>query len=319
MGRFLLMETALYKFIMKTDFNKKLNSGTLMILDGAYGTMLMKYCQSGIVDQLNLDAPELVSDLHQAYIDAGAEIIKTNTFNCCDPTVLDFRSQKELTKAGVLIARNVADELSTPQKSIFVAGSIGPTAIRLSEADRNGLARFATLRSKLMEACRTAATIMIEGGCEFLLIETSYDLASLCATLEAVESAQQVSLVEIPIAVSLTVDPTTMTIASGESLGEVVQRIDRFNIAMLGINCVDYRHIARVAIALRAMTDKPLILSPNIGCHESHGHNDVSPTEFAACMTDALRSVSPSITGGCCGTTPAHIRAMKELGSDIRP
>lgn len=310
MGRFLLMGTALYKFIMETDFIKKLNSGTPMILDGAYGTMLMKYCQSGIVDQLNLDAPELVSYLHQAYIEAGAEIIKTNTFNCCDPRCFESQRQKEIIAAGMEIARGVSDKYSSSESKIFVAGSIGSTSIRLSIEKSVNKPKFLDFRTLLTDSFQSAANSMAENGCDMILIETVIDIETMTAALDGIEKYRHDSSRIVPIAVSLTLDPLSQTFLSGNTLDEVMEHISTFNVDLLGLNCIDIREIEKIAIALREKTDKPLIISSNLGVPDRNGQYEISPTKFANHMIAAACNASASIIGGCCGTTPAHIRAL---------
>ena len=261
------------------------------------GTMLQRHSLSpsdfgghdGCLEMLNLTRPQLVTDVHRAYLAAGADAIETNTFGL---TGLDDRLD-ELAEVGARLARQAADTASTPDHPRWVLGSVGPCARE--------------------QACRRQVAAMIRGGIDAVLIETGLDPPALEAQVHGAQQAAADAAVDLPVLVCVTTRPDG-TLPLGDDLEHVVSALAPLGIDGFGINCAHgltglRDQLARLASAISL----PLLCLPSAGLPTVTEHGlsyPIEPAEFARELADLARTFDLALAGGCCGTTPEHIAAL---------
>lgn len=289
---------------MKPDLSEILASRTL-ILDGACGTMLLKQSAGYVIpDFFTISDPGSVRGLHRAYLEAGADIIRTNTFNShlfslpadCNAEVI-----RSLNIEGARLARREADRQTqiTPARPRFVAGSIGPTPVAPSHftADDDRLAAMA-------DGWLNQALALVEGGVDMLLLETFYDAGGLLLAIDSVMKAVELSERDIPCIVSAaSVDESVLAHCACQS-----------GVAAVGLNCVlpDEASAGRLS-KLAAVTSVPLIFAPNAGLPDRNGDYYVNDSKLVTFITRQLDELPRlCIAGGCCGTTPSFIKLLNE-------
>lgn len=299
----------------------------VLILDGSTGTALQALGKQGNHDMLVLTDPATVEAVHRAYLEAGADIIETDTFNSTTVSQSHYNAAHlvdDLNREGARLARRIADEFTAanPAKPRLVAGSMGPTghALTLSPDVNDPSARTLGFE-ELAAAYARQARALIEGGVDFLLIETSFDLlnvkAALCGAREGMAQAD----VEVPIMVSATVSDVSGRLLSGHSLETLVTTVAPFSPAAIGLNCSAgpaglLRHLRR----LSEISPFPTIFYPNAGLPDVDGSYNETPELFASTIAVALSEGLLNIVGGCCGTTAAHIAAVAaEVGRTPQP
>jgi 5-methyltetrahydrofolate--homocysteine methyltransferase len=296
----------------------------VLVLDGAMGTMLHQVPLSIDVDYqgrencpeiLNATRPDVIGDVHRAYLEAGADIIETNSFGGSRMTLaenqLDPRTY-ELNFAAAQIARKVADEFSTTGKPRFVAGSIGPTTKNINTT---GTATFEQFRSDYYEQAKA----LVEGGADFLLIETAFDTGSLKAGLIAVQQLRDEMGIEIPVVASATIFDTGAMLA-GQAVDALYASIANHKLMAIGMNCATGPDLMTDHIrSLHQMSQYPLSCYPNAGLPDEEGHFPESPETLTPQLERFIDRGWLNIVGGCCGTTPAHIRAIAQMVEGKRP
>lgn len=278
----------------------------MKILDGAFGTLTGEYGLSedvyvldgkearGCVDVLCLTRPDVVADIHRRYAEAGADIITTNSLSANAVSLAEYG----LERRAYDIARRAAEIAKTAGKQ--VAGSMGPTDLMLS--------RNTCEKPRLLEAYRTQAQGLIDGGADLLLVETVTDVLNARVALSAIRSISAA----IPIMVAATLDPSGRLL-SGQSVEEFCEVVADAHPMSIGLNCgYGPVHLLPYARRLRAVAPCAVSVHPNAGMP---GHY-ASPHEFAADMAPYVSERLVDIAGGCCGTTPAHIAALKASISD---
>lgn len=325
--------------------NKELSEiikNKILILDGSMGVMIQHLNLSeeqfrgerfkhhsvplkGNNDILNLTSPELIASIHRQYLEAGADIIETNTFNSNELSQHEYFTEsliRELNIAGAQIARKEADRFSTPERPRFVAGSIGPTGVAASlPADINNPASRAVNFDELSHAFEIQANALIEGGVDMLLLETVFDALNLKAAIHGVRKSISNHNREIPLLLSVTVSDSSGCILSGhtpEALLAIVRHAKPF---AFGFNCSagpsGLEHYVR---RLAEISPYPVIFYPNAGLPDSTGHYSEDPERFLNAIRPLLQDGILNIVGGCCGTTPEHISRLAEsISSDIYP
>ena len=237
---------------------EKLVRERILILDGAMGTMIQRYNlteedfrgerfagipgqMKGNNDLLCLTRPDVIQDIHRKYLMAGADIIETNTFSSTSVSMADYHVQeyvREMNLVAVKLAREVADEFSTPDKPRFVAGSIGPTNKTCSMSpDVNNPAMRALTYDELADAYREQMEALLEGGVDALLIETIFDTLNAKAAIFAAEKAMEATGVQVPVMLSVTVSDTGGRTLSGQTLEAFLASVQHANIFSVGLNC----------------------------------------------------------------------------------
>ena len=315
----------------------------ILILDGAMGTMIQRHKLTeadyrgdrfakhasdlrGNNDLLVLTQPQIIAAIHRQYLDAGADILETNTFNANAVSQSDYGLESliyELNLEGAKLARGVADEVTAqwPSRPRLVAGSMGPTNRTLSiSPDVNNPAFRSITFDQMKAAYVDQVRGLIDGGVDLLLLETIIDAVNAKAAIVAVQEVQEEKGVALPLMISFTI-----TDRSGRTLAG--QTVDAFYLAMeharpwsIGINCaLGARDMRPYLAELARMAGCWVSAYPNAGLPNAFGQYDEQPAETAALLKDFAESGFVNILGGCCGTTPDHIRALAESVKSARP
>lgn len=313
----------------------------VLVLDGALGTMIQLYNLTesdfrgnlfgdvsqqikGDNDVLNLTRPDVIAEIHEKYLKAGADIIETNTFNATSVSQADYGMQahvREMNLAGARLARKLADSYSTPEKPRFVAGSVGPTNKTCSMSpDVNDPAFRSLTFTDLQQAYTEQMTALIEGGVDVLLIETIFDTLNAKAAIFAAEKAMKAMGKKVPLMLSVTVSDVGGRTLSGQTLDAFLASVSHADIFSVGLNCSFgaeqmkpfLRHLANHA---------PYYISvyPNAGLPNSLGQYDETPDHMASVIKTYLDEQLVNIVGGCCGTTDEYIAAYQPLVKEAKP
>jgi 5-methyltetrahydrofolate--homocysteine methyltransferase len=296
----------------------------VLVLDGAMGTMIHAAPLSIDTDYqgrencpeiLNVTRPDVIQDIHRQYLEAGADIIETNTFGGAPVALadnhLDDRAH-ELNFAAAKLARAIADRYSTAAKPRFVAGSMGPTNKDVS------IQHTATF-NQIRDGYYIQAKGLVEGGADFLLIETCFDTGSLKAGLVAVDQLQRDLGIDIPVIASVTIEQTG-TMLAGQPIDALYTSIGNHDLLAVGLNCATGPDLMTDHIrTLAGMSSHRISCYPNAGLPNEDGKFPETPESLAAQLEKFIRLGWLNIVGGCCGTTPAHIRAIAQMAEGKRP
>lgn len=266
-------------------------------------------------DILCLSRPDLVAAVHKTYLDAGADIIETNTFNANALSQREYATEHlvlEINRTGASIARHEADTASSPEKPRFVAGAMGPTALSASlPVDVDDPSLRAVDFDTLADAYTIQAQGLIEGGADFLLIETAFDLLNVKAAAAGARRAMESLGVEIPLVFSFTISDASGRILSGHTPLAILTTIAPFSPLAVGFNCsAGPEGLAQIIREFAAVSPFPVIFYPNAGLPDRMGHYSLTAAGFASAMRPLLTDGVLNIAGGCCGTTPEHIAAL---------
>ena len=308
--------------------NKELNKiikERVLILDGAMGTMIGAVMgKVGNSDELNLTRPEVVREIHRKYLDAGADIISTNTFSSQRISQADYNLQDkawEMARVGALLARTEADKFSTADKPRFVAGSIGPTNKTLSMSpDVSDPARRDITYDELLNAYIEQADGLIEGGADIFLIETIFDSLNAKCAIDACMRAMDARHVELPIMVSVTVSDLAGRTLSGQTLEAFLASVSTYPVFSIGLNCSF--GATQMKPFIRELAQKaPYYISchPNAGLPNALGLYDETAESMAPKMGELVDEGIVNIIGGCCGTTDEFIRLYQPLVVGKKP
>ncbi len=313
----------------------------ILILDGAMGTMIQSYRLQesdyrgerfrdwpsdlkGNNDLLVLTQPAIIREIHAAYLDAGADIIETNTFNSTAISMHDYGMESlvpELNREATRLARNVADEYSTPDRPRFVAGVLGPTnrTASLSPDVNNPGFRNITF-DELVAAYAEATQALIEGGVDLLLVETIFDTLNAKAALFAIQQFFDENSLHLPVMISGTITDASGRTLSGQTTEAFWNSLSHIRPLAFGLNCALGATQLRPYVAeLARIADTHVSAHPNAGLPNAFGEYDETPEQMAATIREFAESGFLNIVGGCCGTTPAHIRAIAEAVKDLPP
>lgn len=297
----------------------------ILILDGAMGTMLQnaqltpedfggeKY--EGCNEYLNITAPKVIQTIHEAYLEAGSDIIETNTFGATDIVLADYDLQLlavEINEQAAIIAKKAAEKYSTDEWPRFVAGSMGPTTKSLSVT---GGVTF----QDLIKAYQDQAIGLLRGGVDVLLLETTQDTRNVKAAYIGIEHASNLLKRKVPIMVSGTIEPMGTTLA-GQGIEAFYVSIEHMNPSAVGLNCATGPEFMQDHIrSLSELATTPVICFPNAGLPDEEGHYHESPEMLAQKLKQFAEKGWLNVVGGCCGTTPDHIREIRKAISGIRP
>ena len=322
---------------------KQIIDGRILILDGAMGTMIQKYNLSeqdfrgerfaqvagqmkGNNDLLCLTRPDVIKDIHRKYLEAGADIIETNTFNAQRVSMADYRMQdmcREINLSAAGIAREMADEYSrmTPHKPRFVAGSVGPTNKTCSMSpDVNNPAMRALTYDELVSAYREQMEALLEGGVDALLIETIFDTLNAKAAVFAAGEAMQAVGREVPLMLSVTVSDIAGRTLSGQTLDAFLASVQHAPIFSIGLNCsFGAKQLKPFLEGLAARAPYYISAYPNAGLPNSLGQYDQTPGDMASEVKEYIDEGLVNIIGGCCGTTEEYIAEYVPLVQKARP
>jgi 5-methyltetrahydrofolate--homocysteine methyltransferase len=322
---------------------RKLAEERILLLDGAMGSLIQRYQLSeedfrgeqfrdwpqslkGNNELLNLTRPDVIAEIHRQYLDAGSDIIETNTFNANAVSLADYGMSHmayELNKAAAQIARSVADEFTAknPDKPRFVAGAIGPTNKTASlSPDVNDPSARSIGFDELKQAYAEAARGLLDGGADILLIETIYDTLNSKAAIAAVQETFEERGEEVPLMISGTIVDLSGRGLSGQTTEAFWVSVKHARPFSIGLNCSLGAHEIRPFLEVLAdVADTRVSCYPNAGLPNEFGGYDQTPEEIAAYMRDFAQNGFVNIVGGCCGTTPDHIRAISQVIQGLPP
>ena len=315
----------------------------ILVLDGAMGTMLQRYKFSeedyrgerfkdwehslkGNNDLLSLTQPHAIEEVHRKYLEADADIIETNTFSGTTIAMADYHMEElvyELNYESAKIARKICDEFTNlnPDKPRFVAGSMGPTNKTASlSPDVNDPGYRAITFDELRIAYKQQAEALLDGGSDILLVETVFDTLNAKAALFAIDEIQEERNIKIPIMVSGTITDASGRTLSGQTAEAFLISISHLNLLSVGLNCaLGAKQLMPYLETLSKNSDFFISAYPNAGLPNAFGQYDESPEFMAEQIREYAEKGLINIIGGCCGTTPPHIKAIADLVKDYQP
>jgi len=315
----------------------------ILILDGAMGTMIQNFqleendfrgsrfkdhpCSlKGNNDLLSLTQPEIIKKIHKTYLEAGADLIETNTFSSTSIGMADYQMEDlayELNYESAKIAKEVADEFTakTPHQKRYVAGSIGPTNKTASMSpDVNDPGYRAVTFDELVKAYREQVLGLIAGGADVLLIETIFDTLNAKAALLATEEVRIEKQIDIPIMISGTITDASGRTLSGQTVEAFRISLSHIPVLSLGFNCaLGADQLLPYVKRLSEQSEAFISAHPNAGLPNTFGAYDQSPEEMQELIEEYLKQNVVNIIGGCCGTTPEHIRLIAEVAKKYPP
>jgi 5-methyltetrahydrofolate--homocysteine methyltransferase len=310
----------------------------VLLLDGAMGTMIQSYhltendyrgerfkdapvLQKGNNDILTITKPEVIADIHRQYLEAGSDIISTDTFNANAVSMTDYGMEgvvRDINLAGASLARRVADDFMkvNPGRTVYVAGSLGPTNKTASMSpDVNDPAFREVNYDILYNAYLEQIEALVDGGVDIILFETIFDSLNLKAGLAAAEDVMAAKHCDLPIMLSMTLSSKSGRTFSGQTFKAFIASISHVkSVVSLGLNCSfgaeDMYHYVR---ELSQVAPYFITAYPNAGLPDTFGNYAETPEKLTAAISDFVNDRLVNAIGGCCGTTPAHIKAMSAL------
>lgn len=312
------------------DFTARLNR-EILVLDGAMGTMIMRALSSAprnaslqvsgvCYDELVLTEPDLIREIHTAYLDAGVDIISTNTFNANRLSLADYQlthKVKDICRKGAELAREAVDDyclkngIST-EKTPIVAGIMGPTSVSLSKCKGECFDIMA-------DAYAEQAQGLIEGGVDLLLLETVFDLRNAEAAVAGIEREYKETDERLPLIISATLNEDGR-LYSGNTLEQFADRFSRTGAVALGLNCgCGVREMVQQIERLADTYKGFIAIYPNAGIPDVLGNYHDTPEIMATALKPLLEKGLINIVGGCCGTNPEHIRLMADIAKKYPP
>lgn len=315
----------------------------ILVLDGAMGTMLQRYNFSevdfrgkrfkdypkplqGNNDLLSLTQPQAIAEIHRQYFEAGADIAETNTFSGTTIAMADYDMQDlvyELNYESAKIAKAVAEEFTAkePHKPRFVAGSIGPTNKTASMSpDVNDPGYRAITFDELRLAYKQQIEALLDGGADILLVETVFDTLNAKAALFAIEEVKTERNIEIPVMLSGTITDASGRTLSGQTAEAFLISVSHLPLLSVGFNCALGASLLQPHLeSIAHKTEFAVSAHPNAGLPNAFGEYDETPEEMASQIKAYLDKNLINIIGGCCGTTPQHIKAIATLSKNYKP
>ncbi|UUS64454.1 MULTISPECIES: methionine synthase [unclassified Acinetobacter] len=320
---------------------KELLAQRILIIDGAMGTMIQRHKLEeadyrgerfadwasdlkGNNDLLVLTQPQIIQGIHEAYLDAGADIIETNSFNGTKVSMSDYHMEdlvSEINREAARIAKAACEKYSTPEKPRFVAGVLGPTSRTCSISPNVNDPAFRNITfDELKENYIEAAHALIEGGADILLIETVFDTLNCKAAIFAVKEVFNQIGYELPLMISGTITDASGRTLTGQTAEAFWNSVRHGDLLSIGFNCALGADAMRPHVKTIAdVADTFVSAHPNAGLPNAFGGYDETPEQTAAFIKEFAESGLINITGGCCGTTPDHIRAIANAVKDIAP
>ena len=315
----------------------------ILVLDGAMGTMIQRYNFTeedyrgerfkdwesplkGNNDLLSLTQPEAIEEIHRKYLLAGADIIETNTFSGTTIAMADYHMEDlvyELNYESAKIAKKVCDEFTAqnPNKPRFVAGSIGPTNRTASlSPDVNDPGYRAITFDELRIAYKQQAEALLDGGSDILLVETIFDTLNAKAALFAIDEIREERNITIPIMVSGTITDASGRTLSGQTADAFLISVSHMDLISVGFNCaLGAKQLTPYLEILANHTDFGISAYPNAGLPNAFGQYDETAEQMAEQIKEYVDKGLINIIGGCCGTTPDHIKAIADLVQTYQP
>jgi len=313
------------------------------VLDGAMGTMLQRHKFTeedfrgerfkdwpipvqGNNDLLSITQPEAIKEVHRLYFEAGADIIETNTFSGTTIAMADYQMEDlvyELNYQSAKIAKEVAEEFTKnePDKPRFVAGSIGPTNRTASMSpDVNDPGYRAVTFDELRIAYKQQVEALVDGGSDILLVETIFDTLNAKAALFAIEEVKDERNIDVPIMISGTITDASGRTLSGQTAEAFLISVSHIPMLSVGFNCaLGASQLTPHLEVLAKNANFGISAHPNAGLPNAFGEYDETPEQMASQIKEYMDKSLVNIIGGCCGTTPEHIRAIADLAKKYKP
>lgn len=315
----------------------------ILVLDGAMGTMLQRYKFTesdfrgerfkdfptplqGNNDLLSITQPEAIKTIHAKYFEAGADIVETNTFSGTTIAMADYHMENlvyELNYESAKLAKEVAHEFTKkePNKPRFVAGSIGPTNKTASMSpDVNDPGFRAVTFDDLRIAYKQQVEALIDGGVDILLVETVFDTLNAKAALFAIEEVKEERNLDIPVMLSGTITDASGRTLSGQTAEAFLISVSHIPLLSVGFNCALGANLLQPHLeAIANKTAFAISAHPNAGLPNAFGEYDESPEEMGAQIEEYLKKGLINIIGGCCGTSPDHIKVIARIAAKYKP
>ncbi len=324
---------------------REIAENRILVLDGAMGTMIQRYSLEesdfrnndlldhsfdlkGNNDLLSVTRPDVIKEIHKAYLDAGADIIETNTFSSTSIAQADYGLDSadwiyKINYESAKIAKEVAEDVTArnPVKPRFVAGSIGPTNRTASlSPDVNDPAYRGVTYKELQDAYKLQVEALLDGGADLLLVETIFDTLNAKAALSAIEIVKQERDDDTPVMVSVTITDASGRTLSGQTTEAFVISVSHIDVFSLGLNCaLGAKQLEPYLQILDHNTDTYTSAHPNAGLPNEFGQYDQTPEEMGEQIKEYLDQHLVNVIGGCCGTTPEHIRVISDLTKKYQP
>ncbi|MFI3268710.1 MAG: homocysteine S-methyltransferase family protein, partial [Rikenellaceae bacterium] len=311
--------------------------GRILLLDGALGTMIQQYNLSegdfrgeefaswhtelkGCNDILSITRPDIIKDITTQYLNAGADIITTNTFNANAISLSDYGLEEyayEISKCAAQILRHEIDKAMSNDSSRkrYVAGSLGPTNRTSSmSADVSNPAAREVSFDDLVKAYRTQIEGLLDGGSDIIILETVFDTLNAKAALYAISEVNEARNIQIPTLVSGTITDASGRTLSGQTIEAFYASVSHANLISIGLNCAfGAKQMLPYLKQLSSIAECFISVYPNAGLPNIMGGYDETPSMFAEDIEEYLRCGAVNIVGGCCGTTPEHIALLRGL------
>lgn len=321
----------------------KVLENRVLVLDGAMGTMIQRYKLKdsdyrgerfashpidlkGCNDLLSLTKPNVISEIHRAYLEAGADIIETNTFNATSISMADYQLEPIVYEMNVAAAKLAVAEAEkstklNPEKPRFVAGALGPTSKTASMSpDVNDPGFRAVSYDQLKESYREQVRGLIDGGVDLLLVETIFDTLNAKAALYAVNEVLAERNMRLPVMVSGTITDASGRTLSGQTTEAFLNSVSHIDLLSVGFNCsLGAEQLNPFIEELSRKAPFYVSAYPNAGLPNQFGEYDESPLQMAHHIQPILKNKSVNIIGGCCGTTPEHIRELCKVAEQSTP
>lgn len=317
----------------------------ILVLDGAMGTMIQRHKLEekdfrndalkdhpkplqGNNDLLSITRPDIIQEIHEEYFEAGADIVETNTFSGTSVAQADYGLEADdwiyrINLESARVARKAADKYTakTPDKPRFVAGSMGPTNRTASlSPDVNDPGFRAITFNELKEAYKLQAKGLVEGGADLLLVETVFDTLNAKAALFAIQEYFEETKQEVPIMVSGTITDASGRTLSGQTTEAFLISISHIPLLSVGLNCALGADQLRPYVQVMSENSDTFVSAhPNAGLPNEFGQYDQTPEQMQALIKEYLEMNLVNIVGGCCGTTPDHIRLIAEVVKEYQP
>ena len=299
----------------------------ILVLDGAMGTVLQKYelpaedfnGTKGCYEILNETRPDIIFEVHKKYIEAGADIIETNSFNCNAISLKNYHLEDKVYDLAKKSAEIAKDAVRKSEKKVYVFGSVGPTNKGLSFPEKDVSCKRAVSFDEMKEVIKVQVTGLIDGGVDGILLETIFDGLTAKATLLAIEEVFAEKNIKLPISISATVNKQGKLL-TGQSIESLIVDLDRDSVISFGFNCsFGAKDLVPFVLKIKELTTKFISLHANAGLPNQNGEYVETALKMRDDLLPLIENQAINILGGCCGTDYEHIKLIAELIKGQKP